>query len=124
MKKIVAAQIGCGKFAWAQDLPNLSKHPDVFFKWCCDVNPAQAERAAREFGVPCHTTDFMDIIRDPEVNMIKVATSHEAHLPIIEAAAAAGKHIFCEKPMAMDDVEAYKIIRAVRRGIIKIDLCS
>ena len=120
MKKIVAAQIGCGKFAWMQDLPNLSTHPDVFFKWCCDVNPEQAERAAREFGVPCHTTDFMDIVRDPEVNMIKVATSHEAHLPIIEAAAAAGKHIFCEKPMAMDDIEAYKIIRAVRRNNVKL----
>ena len=51
MKKIVAAQIGCGKFAWAQDLPNLSKHPDVFFKWCCDVNPAQAAKAAAKAGI-------------------------------------------------------------------------
>lgn len=120
MKKIVAAQIGCGKFAWAQDMPNLSSHPDVFFKWCCDVSPDNLDKASAHFNIPNKTTDFMDIIRDPEVNLIKIATSHEAHLPIIEAAAAAGKHIFCEKPLAMDDLEAYKIIRAVKRGKVKL----
>jgi predicted dehydrogenase len=62
----------------------------------------------------------MDVINDPEVDMIKIATTHEVHLPIIEAAAAAGKHIFCEKPMAMHDEEAWKIISAVRKGGVKL----
>ena len=119
-EKLVAAQIGCGKFAWQQDLRNLSTRSDVALKWVCDVNPESARAAAEHFNVPMNTTDFMAIINDPEVDFIKIATSHEAHLPIIEAAARAGKHIFCEKPMAMCDEEGWKIIRAVRRGGIKL----
>ena len=118
-RKLVAAQIGCGKFAWSQDLPNLSSHPDVELRWCCDMDADAAERAAGHFAVPRHTTDFMDILRDPEVDFVKIATSHEAHLPIVEAAAESGKHVFCEKPMAMTDREGHLIMRAVRRSGIK-----
>lgn len=117
---IVAAQIGCGKFSWAQDLPNLSEHPQIQLKWACDVRKENAEKAAKHFNIPCVTDNFMDVINDPEVDMIKIATSHEVHLPIIEAAAAAGKHVFCEKPMAMHNEEAFKIIHAVRKNNIKI----
>ena len=117
---LTAAQIGCGKFAHSQDLPNLANHKQINFKWVCDINLAAAQDAAREFNVPNATDNFMDIINDPEVDMIKIATSHEVHLPIIEAAAAAGKHIFCEKPMAMHNEEAFKIIRAVRKGGVKL----
>ena len=118
--KLVAAQIGCGKFAWQQDLHNLSTRSDVTLKWVCDVDPGSARAAAGHFHVPEKTTDFMEIVNDPEVDFIKIATSHEARLPIIEAAARAGKHIFCEKPMAMYDEEGWKIIRAVRRGGVKL----
>ena len=121
MKKVLtAAQIGCGKFAWAQDLVNLTTYPEVKLKWVCDARKESAQRAAENFHVEKMTTDFMEIINDPEVDFIKIATSHEVHLPIIEAAAKAGKHIFCEKPMAMYDEEAYRIIRAVRRGGVKL----
>ena len=119
-RKLVAAQIGCGKFAYSQHLPNLSAHPDVMLKWVCDLNHSVAAAAAGKFQVPHVATDIMDVINDPEVDFISLATNHEAHLPIIEAAAQAGKHIFCEKPMAMHDVEAFKIIRAVRRNRVKL----
>ena len=102
MKKILCAgQIGCGKFANYQDLPNLTNHDEVNLKWVCDVNIENAKSAAAKFNVPCCTSDYMDIINDPDVDFIKIATTHEVHLPIIEAAAKAGKHVFCEKPMAM-----------------------
>ena len=120
MKVLTAAQIGCGKFANAQDLPNLTAHPDVKLKWVCDTHIENAQKAAKEYGVPNVTADFMDVINDPEVDFIKIATSHEVHLPIIEAAAKAGKHIFCEKPLAMYDSEVFQIIRAVRRGNVKL----
>lgn len=119
-KTLTAAQIGCGKFARSQDFPNMAKHPDVTLKWACDVNPDNAKTAAEQFHVPETTTDFMEVVNDPEVDMIKIATTHEAHLPIIEAAAKAGKHIFCEKPMALHDKEAYLIMKAVRRSGIKL----
>ncbi|MHB9133369.1 MAG: Gfo/Idh/MocA family protein [Armatimonadota bacterium] len=118
--QLVVAQIGCGAFAAGQDMPNFKAHPQVTCKWCCDVSEATARQLAEEYDIPQVTTDFMDIMNDPQVDFIKIATSHEVHLPIIEAAAAAGKHVFCEKPMAMEDREALQIIRAVRRGGIKL----
>ena len=117
---LTAAQIGCGKFAHQQDLVNLSTHEKVNFKWVCDIDLEAAKSAAKDFDVPHYTDNFMDIVNDPEVDFIKIATSHEVHLPIVEAAAAAGKHIFCEKPMAMRDDEAFKIIRAVRKNGVKL----
>ena len=52
-KTLCAAQIGCGKFAHHQDLPNLSTHPLVHLKYVCDVNIDNARAAAEEFNVPC-----------------------------------------------------------------------
>ena len=118
--QLCVAQIGCGAFAAGQDLPNFQANPRVTCKWCCDVNEDNARRLAAQFAVPCVTTDFMEIMHDPEVDFIKIATSHEAHLPLITAAAATGKHVFCEKPLALDEREALLIIRAVRQGKIKL----
>jgi len=122
MKKSVltVAQIGCGAFAAGQDLPNFKKNPRTRVKWCCDVSLDNAKSLARKFGVKKTTSDFMEVVNDPEVDLIKISTSHEVHLPIITAAAAKGKHIFCEKPMAMEEKEALEIIRAVRRNKVKL----
>lgn len=116
MKKLTAAQIGCGKFSQGQDFPNMTAHPGIHLKWACDIRRDAAQASAERFGVPCVTDDYMDVLRDPEVDFIKIATTHEVHVPIIEAAAKAGKHIFCEKPLAMTYEDCYRIIRAVRRG--------
>ncbi len=119
IEKVMVGQIGCGAFAEGQDLPNFAKNPHAMVKWCCDLSLERAKSMAERFGVPKATSDYWDVINDPEVGMIKIATSHEAHLPIIEAAAARGKHIFCEKPMAMEEAEAIKIMQAIRKGGIK-----
>jgi len=119
-RQLCVAQIGCGAFAAGQDLPNFQANPRVTCKWCCDVNEENARQLAARFSVPRVTTDFRDIMRDPEVDFIKIATSHEAHLPLITAAAEAGKHVFCEKPLALEEHEALLIIRAVRQGKIKL----
>ncbi len=119
-KPLVAAQIGCGKFSAAQDFPNMTAHPGINLKWCCDLNYDAAKEKAEKFGVPNMTADFEEIMNDPAVDFIKIATSHEVHLPIIKAAAAAGKHVFCEKPLAMENDEALQIIKAVKNSDIKL----
>lgn len=119
-RRVIVGQIGCGAFARGQDMPNFARNPHTTVKWCCDISLEQAQRLAEPFAVPRITTDFMDIVNDPDVNLVKIATSHEAHLPIIRAAAAAGKHIFCEKPMAVRRDEGIEIIRAVRAAGVKL----
>ncbi|MBR2373790.1 MAG: Gfo/Idh/MocA family oxidoreductase [Lentisphaeria bacterium] len=118
--KLVVAQIGCGKFAEFQDLPNIAAIPQLQLKWLCDLDTERAGELSRRYGAEKVTSDFREICADPEVDLIKIATSHEIHLPIIECAASAGKHVFCEKPMAMRDEEAWKIIRTVRKNGIKL----
>ena len=105
----------------SQHGPNSVRNPNISkIKWACDVNSASAASYAKKFSAERTTNSFEDVIRDPEVDIICIATSHEIHVPIIEGAAAAGKHVFCEKPMAMDESQAYKIIRAVRKGKVKL----
>jgi predicted dehydrogenase len=116
---LTVGQIGCGAFAESQDLPNFAKNPHTAVKWCCDLSPERARAMAAKFAVPNATGTFMDVVDDPEVDLIKIATSHEIHLPIIAAAAAKGKHVFCEKPMAMEEAEALKIIAIVQKSRIK-----
>lgn len=118
-KRVGVAQIGCGAFAAGQDLPNFTRNPNADVLWCCDISRDRAEGLAARFSVPNVTTDYMDAINDPAVGMVKIATTHEMHLPIIEAASAQGKHIFCEKPMAMTEEESLLIIRAVQRAGVK-----
>lgn len=120
MSVLKVGQIGCGAFAEAQDFPNLKKNPHIELKWCCDISEKRAREMADKFSVPNVTTDFMDVINDPEVDMIKISTSHEVHLSIIEEAAAKGIHVFCEKPMALEETEGYKIINAVRKAGVKL----
>lgn len=120
-ERLVAAQIGCGHFARAQHGPNMVKNPNVGrIKWACDISEENATHYAEEFGAEQTSASFEDVCRDPEVDFIMVATSHEIHVPIVECAASHGKHIFCEKPMAMDERQAYDIIRAVRRHGVKL----
>ena len=118
--KLVAAQIGCGAFAKAQHLPNLKEREDVEVRYCCDIFLDAAKEAAARFGVPKAVADYGEALADPEVDFVMVATSHDMHLPIVRAAAARGKHIFCEKPMAMELPESWEIIRAVRRAGVKL----
>ena len=116
-KPLVAGQIGCGKFAREQHGPNVKKNPDVGrIKWACDISAESAKQYAAENGAEKTTASFEEVCSDPEVDIIMVATSHEVHVPIVECAAANGKHVYCEKPMAMNERQAYDILRAVRKS--------
>ncbi len=119
--KFVAGQIGCGAFAMQTLGPNLVRNPHVAkVKWACDISDEKARAFAAKFGAERKTTSFEDVTSDPEVDIVCIATSHEVHVPIIESAAKHGKHIFCEKPMAMNELQAYRIIRAARSGGVKL----
>ena len=117
--KLVAAQIGCGAFANEQDLPNLAAHPGVELRYCCDVDLAAARMAAERYGAKRAMADYIEALDDPELDFVKVATPHDMHMPIVMEAARRGKHIFCEKPMAMDIEDCWKMIREVRRAGVK-----
>ncbi|MGH6943616.1 MAG: Gfo/Idh/MocA family protein [Geminicoccaceae bacterium] len=67
-----------------------------------DVDPVVTERAARSFGFARWTTDWRALVADPAVALVAIATPNFLHEEMALAAIAAGKHVYCEKPLALD----------------------
>jgi myo-inositol 2-dehydrogenase/D-chiro-inositol 1-dehydrogenase len=84
-----------------------------------DIVEEAARRCAEDLGIPRAVTDYRAILEDPAVDAILICTSTDTHAEIIRAAAAAGKHIFCEKPLALDLGEIDSALAAVEEaGVI------
>jgi predicted dehydrogenase len=78
-----------------------------------------AERAAREIGCPVWTADYHELLARDDIQVIDVCVPNNRHEEIVLAAAAAGKHIYCEKPLALDAAQAVRMAAAVERAGIK-----
>ena len=83
---------------------------------CADDVEARAVEAGERFGFARWTTDWRQVIEDPEVEVVNIAAPNYLHLEIAEAAAAAGKHIFCEKPVGRNPAETARIEAAARQA--------
>ena len=76
---------------------------------------------ASDFGFARYTTDWREIINDPNVDIVDITTPNHLHAEMAIAAAEAGKHIYCEKPLALTSEDAAKIVEAVEKaGVITI----
>jgi predicted dehydrogenase len=86
---------------------------------CSDVVAQRVEEAIESFGYARGTTDWRAVIDDPAVEVVFIAAPNMLHLELIEAAAQAGKHIFCEKPVGGTPEQTVRAERAARRaGVI------
>ena len=84
-----------------------------------DVMEEAAAKLSRELEIPKVTTDYRELLSDPEIEAVLICTSTHTHAEIIQAAAASGKHIFCEKPLALDLEEIDRALSAVKEaGVI------
>ena len=66
----------------------------------CDQDPQIAEAKRAEMGFARCTTNYMDVVNDPKVDLISICVPNSVHKEIAIAALAAGKHVWCEKPMS------------------------
>ncbi|MGA7277753.1 MAG: Gfo/Idh/MocA family oxidoreductase [Desulfocapsaceae bacterium] len=78
----------------------------------CDIDPQVAEAKRVEMGFSRATTNYMDVINDPKIELISVCVPNSLHKEISVAALQAGKHVWCEKPMATSVVEAEEMLKA------------
>lgn len=95
-------------------LPNLLVLPEARLHTCCDIN-AQNLEACHSFKPQALTKDYLEAIASPEVDAIIVATTEAFRLPVVEAAARAGKPIYSEKPLADTLANALAIQHSVER---------
>jgi predicted dehydrogenase len=92
---------------------------DVELVICADEQPARAQQAVDDFGYARATGDWRAVIEDPAVDAVFIAAPNRLHVMLVEAAAAAGKDIFCEKPVGGTPEQTVRAERATRRaGVI------
>lgn len=80
----------------------------------------RAEAFARQWDIPAWHADFRDLVERPDVDMVCVAAPNRLHRDIVVAAAQAGKHVVCEKPLARTLAEADEMITACRGAGVKL----
>lgn len=107
------AVIGCGMLARAQHIPNLRARPDTRLRVCCDLDETVLRDLQAQQPDLKITTDYRAAVADPEVDLVVVATTEHFRLPIYEAAAAARKPVYTEKPLAATLAEARRAQRLV-----------
>ncbi len=79
-------------------------------------DPARAERYAAENGIPRHTTSLDGLLSDPGVDAVYISTTNELHKGQTLAAARAGKHVLCEKPLALELADARAMVQACQQA--------
>ena len=100
----------------ATHLPNMRANPRFEVRAIADLRQAAAEEVGREYVVAYTTTDYRQVLADPEIDLVVITTPHNEHAAISVAAARAGKHILVEKPMAMTLAEVGEVVEAVRQA--------
>lgn len=110
--------IGCGGIA-QRHADALSGLPEAEFAACCDLDGARAEKLAEAHGVPHVFTDVGECLKSGAVDAVLVCTPHPSHAAVVIAAAAAGVHMLCEKPLTIDLEESDRMVAAAARAGVK-----
>ena len=118
-RRVRVGVVGAGRFAEECHVPGVQAHPRGDVVALCARNRERATAMAARLSVPEVYTDYRELIARPDVDAITVATPDALHLPVAVAALEAGKHVFCEKPLAMNVAEARKMVKvADRSGLV------
>lgn len=118
MDTIKVGIIGCGGIANGKHMPSLKKTGKVEMVAFCDIILERAEKAKADYGTPDAKvyTDYKELLKDPSIVSVHVCTPNRSHSFITVDALNAGKHVMCEKPMAINYTEAQKMVDAAKKN--------
>jgi predicted dehydrogenase len=119
MERVGFGVIGTGLFGENHALV-YSRLPGVELVTVCDQNEARAKEIAERYGARSYVTDYQQLLADPDIKAVSIATPDFAHAEIAMTAAQAGKHILCEKPLATTVDEAQAIVDAAAKAGVKL----
>ncbi len=117
--------IGCGFMgkahsnAWRQAPHFFPLRAKVELHTICGRDRARVEAARAQLGWQVASTDWHDVVESPLIDVVDINTPNDVHAEIAVAAARAGKHVLCEKPLAPTLAEAQKMLEAVRKARVK-----
>lgn len=108
-KNVCIAVVGVGNFAKMTLLPALSKLK-ACVKYLCDISGVASTTLAKKYKIDFSVSDIAEVLNDDEVNLVIITTRHNSHAELARAALEAGKHVFVEKPLALNEAELQKTI--------------
>lgn len=104
--------IGAGSAARGIHIPGFRLCRGVEIAAICDAD----EKAARATGIEPAYTDYREVLGRADIDAVVVATPNFTHPEIVQAAVEAGKHVLCEKPLALNLTDASQMLRAAERA--------
>jgi predicted dehydrogenase len=110
--------VGCGNVAGPY-ARSIAAHDEVMLVAAADVDPVRATAFAAEHGVRAHET-LEALLADPEVELVVNLTVHHAHFAVTRQALEAGRHVYSEKPMALDADEAHQLVELAQRQGVRL----
>ena len=115
--KVRVGIIGCGGIANGKHFPGLASVPEVEMVAFCDIIVERAKAAAKKWGTEDAKfyENYKDLLADETIDVVHVCTPNISHSFITVDALEAGKHVMCEKPMAINSAEALKMVEAAKR---------
>jgi predicted dehydrogenase/threonine dehydrogenase-like Zn-dependent dehydrogenase len=102
--------VGAGTFARSVIMPALARHAEIAA--VATATGVSARSSARRFHARTATTEAAEVLRDPELDGVVIATRHDTHAAYAAEALRSGKHVFVEKPLALDEEQLDMVERA------------
>ncbi len=119
MKTYGIILVGCG-YMGAVHLDSLYRHNRARIVGVADLRPEKAQEFALKYGAEAWDTDYRNLLKREDVDIVIIATYPSTHLEIAKASIAAGKHILCEKPIAGNMKETEEFIRLASSAKTKV----
>ena len=116
MRKVKWGVIGVAKIATEKVIPAMQRGKVSEIAAIASRDPSKARMAAEKLGIPRSYGSYEELLADPEIEAIYNPLPNEGHVPWTLKALAAGKHVLCEKPIALDAKEARALIDARNRS--------
>jgi polar amino acid transport system substrate-binding protein len=104
--------IGIGAFMKGTILPELKKMDGIKIKAVCDSRGLESKKTGLDLGAEYTTSDYRKIIEDKGIDLIICTTRHSSHALIVREALIAGKNVYVEKPLALDEKDLREVIKA------------
>ncbi len=121
-QRVKIAVIGTGRMGSVHARNIVRQIPEAELVAVCDIRLEVAQAVADELGIQRVVYDYHDLLQDPEIEAILIASSTNTHAFMMKDVAAAGKHIFCEKPLALELDNIDDALAAVERAGVKLQV--
>jgi myo-inositol 2-dehydrogenase/D-chiro-inositol 1-dehydrogenase len=121
-RRVKIAVIGTGRMGSVHVRNIVRQIPEAEIVAICDIRLEVAQAVADECGVERVVKDYHELLLDPFIEAILIITSTDTHATIIKDVAEAGKHIFCEKPLALELDKIDEALKVVKKAKVKLQV--